>query len=403
MQRSSLSRYMWLCVASSDHTADPKAAANVAFGLNQTLNLSEAAQNHMQKCILKNKRLRASEALRGFCDSKIELPEDTSTANVTARLYNAQVVKETTTDFLDGLRVALGVDRPPLKKPRKRVEEPRHRSLHESHPNDEPKNMSDSGNHDAHGLDEGDQNDSNNLPDGQVVPSSEPISAGTERVTKKMKKRVVRNLRGSPTYSPYARSVSPTTSQAAAWGENQLAEKPTGRAFLPALTMGGYWSGSESGKDQDDLVDTNIAPRRNRRGQRARQQIWEKKYGRGARHLQGQNGQPNGKGQNKVNGGARDNRDAGWDVQRGAQDGDSKHSRYKPGRAGARPTTAGQRTGGVRPAGGTDVQVEKSAGHDSSMKDGGHLHPSWEAARKAKERRKAGSTETFAGSKIVFD
>ncbi|KAG5942555.1 hypothetical protein E4U53_007218 [Claviceps sorghi] len=52
-----------------------------------------------------------------------------------------------------------------------------------------------------------------------------------------------------------------------------------GSTFLPSL-MGGYISGSESASDIED------ARPKKRRGQRARQAIWEQKYGSSAKHLQ---------------------------------------------------------------------------------------------------------------------
>ncbi|QLL34267.1 hypothetical protein HG536_0G01260 [Torulaspora globosa] len=65
-----------------------------------------------------------------------------------------------------------------------------------------------------------------------------------------------------------------------------------GRARLPEL-MAGYYSGGDSDED-DDRVDDKVAreqistkeKRKNRRGQRARRKIWEKKYGRQAKHIQ---------------------------------------------------------------------------------------------------------------------
>ncbi|GAV27901.1 hypothetical protein PMKS-001369 [Pichia membranifaciens] len=55
---------------------------------------------------------------------------------------------------------------------------------------------------------------------------------------------------------------------------------------LPSLATG-YYSGGESEDEntKDSLVEELTKPRKNRRGQRARQKIWEKKYGSGAKHV----------------------------------------------------------------------------------------------------------------------
>jgi len=59
--------------------------------------------------------------------------------------------------------------------------------------------------------------------------------------------------------------------------------------FLPSLAAG-YISGSESDNDNADHEMAQFdgqsgVPRKNRRGQRARRQIWEQKYGQAAKHL----------------------------------------------------------------------------------------------------------------------
>ncbi|KAK0704122.1 BUD22-domain-containing protein [Apiosordaria backusii] len=141
-----------------------------------------------------------------------------------------------------------------------------------------------------------------------------------------------------------------------------------GSTFLPSL-MGGYISGSESASDVD------IAPtRKNRRGQRARQAIWEKKFKEQAKHLKEQ--------QNK--------RDAGWDLKRGAVDGDNK-----PWKKGIKNP--------FKATGANDLVVKKEEPpkKDRARDDLGTLHPSWEARRLAKEKEKL--TAPFQGKKITFD
>lgn len=142
--------------------------------------------------------------------------------------------------------------------------------------------------------------------------------------------------------------------------------------FLPSL-MGGYISGSESASDIED------AKPKKRRGQRARQAIWEQKYGSGAKHLS--------KPQN------RSGRDSGWDMRRGAVDGDGQGQRT-PWKKGIQNPMAKTSS---RPSG---VQGVSASAPVRKRDDEGTLHPSWEARKKAKESQKA---TAFAGSKVVFD
>lgn len=154
-------------------------------------------------------------------------------------------------------------------------------------------------------------------------------------------------------------------------------------AFLPSLTMGGYWSVSEEeASDLDADKSGAMAPRKNRRGQRARQQIWEKKFGSKAKHVQ-----KDGQG----------SRDVGWDPKRGATE-SSSGSGYRPGWARSKPKGPSEMA-----SGGNAVKVGPRKIKPGAAKKGEKpLHPSWEAAKKAKERKGA-NAPAFAGSKMVFD
>ncbi|KAI8963228.1 Bud-site selection protein [Daldinia sp. FL1419] len=162
-------------------------------------------------------------------------------------------------------------------------------------------------------------------------------------------------------------------------------------AFLPTL-MGGYISGSES-----EASDLDLAPaRKNRRGQRARQAIWEKKYKEKAKHVQKQ--------QEKAKAG----RDYGWDMRRGAV-GDEEGSN-KPWKKGIRnpfdnkhihPERQQQLQGGREQTGERDFAADKPKPKAVPKRDDtGPLHPSWAAAKKAKEE---GQKIEFQGRKVVFD
>ncbi|QYS95959.1 BUD22 domain-containing protein [Trichoderma simmonsii] len=144
--------------------------------------------------------------------------------------------------------------------------------------------------------------------------------------------------------------------------------------FLPTL-MGGYISGSESASDIE-------APPKKRRGQRARQAIWEKKYGANAKHLQ--------------KAATKGGRDAGWDMKRGAV---GPEDRGKPWKRGGRP--AGGDSRGYSQGRGGNIQEQNKPPPKPTKKDNeGPLHPSWEARKKAKEAQKS---VAFTGQKVVFD
>lgn len=144
---------------------------------------------------------------------------------------------------------------------------------------------------------------------------------------------------------------------------------------LPSL-MGGYISGSES-----DASDIDVAPaaRKNRRGQRARQAIWEKKFKDRAKHLS----------QEKAG------RDSGWDLKRGAVDGSAR----TPWKQGIK--TPFERRPEIRREEQEHAAPEPRRPRPPTKKDDeGPLHPSWEARKKAKE---AQQTAAFQGKKITFD
>jgi hypothetical protein len=142
--------------------------------------------------------------------------------------------------------------------------------------------------------------------------------------------------------------------------------------MLPSL-MGGYISGSES-----DASDIDVAPaaRKNRRGQRARQAIWEKKFKDRAKHLS----------QEKAG------RDSGWDLKRGAVDGSDR----MPWKKGIK-TPFEKRSDGRQEHAAPESRRPRPP---TKKDDEGPLHPSWEARKKAKE---AQQTAAFQGKKITFD
>ncbi|CAK7238146.1 hypothetical protein SEUCBS140593_010372 [Sporothrix eucalyptigena] len=182
-----------------------------------------------------------------------------------------------------------------------------------------------------------------------------------------------------------------------------------GNHFLPTL-MGGYISDGDDGDDDDrraKIADDEAAaermlggPRKNRRGQRARQAIWEKKYKLLAKHVLEGEKKEKTDGKKDKSGKAGKQRESGWDAKRGAVDANDA-PRWMRRKMGL--------TGRVGPAGGGasgkgTLAAAKAPGRkentNANAQVSGTLHPSWEAARMAKDKAQ---TAAFEGKKIVFD
>lgn len=177
---------------------------------------------------------------------------------------------------------------------------------------------------------------------------------------------------------PPQKAPKPTKSKA-----REPPKKSGGSTFLPTL-MGGYWSGSESSASdlEDDVIAAPI--RKNRPGQMARRAIWEKKFGERANHIKSGKGavaEKRGKG-----------KDDGWDAKRGAKGSGDRRGRGPGG---------GRGQSDFRQATGENaVAVEPRKRGMGKKDDMGVLHPSWEAAKKAKEAKR---TATFQGKKVTFN
>lgn len=157
---------------------------------------------------------------------------------------------------------------------------------------------------------------------------------------------------------------------------------PKSTTFLPSLSTG-YFSGSESAEGLSTDDDGRNEQRKNRMGQQARRALWEKKFGKNANHVKKQ----------------PLNRDEGWDARRGASASNERGRRGRGRGGGDMARGRDQARGGRRPIGSganSEVVVVKKAKPVSETP----LHPSWEAARKAKEQTKV---TAFQGKKVVFD
>lgn len=407
---------------------------------------------HLYKYLLKSKRISTSPAFLSELAVKLARKSENSdiaTANVTARLFNSNPVKTAMAGVLANIHRELGLaesERPPKRKRLRAVDYENQvlradneakstaggqraaaaggetTSNSDVDPQRQHRRLSVSNyktDSNSEGIDYGHYQSrlADSEDDEEAFSSAEESSKAVihngkaELHSKGYSLRTDANA-NIPQYHP-SKALSPSPSLSASQSPSPSAASHDARpsksistvkasseqtTFLPSL-IGGYWSGSESAPEEDDnLLGTK--PRKNRRGQQERRAIWEKKYGRGAKHLQRQS---------KA---LQQNRDEGWDARRGASDGRGSRSRgIGWARGGIRRggNTAGSRglkglasgangemMRGKRVIGRGGNGGEKPKSHDAS------LHPSWEAKKKAKE--KAGSNVvTFQGRKVVFD
>ncbi|KAL8716766.1 MAG: hypothetical protein Q9225_005933 [Loekoesia sp. 1 TL-2023] len=335
-------------------------------------------------------------------------PQDAAHTNTQARLFNSQPVKKALNDCMGDIRASIGLDDAQGGK-RKRMR----KTGYQSQP---PENGNGKNSKKIHGdsfrldddptskasftdgarLQENDQASSSDegidyeVYNTRLVGSSDDSFDGFSEVPEPEELHTISrkvtpgNLSLSPSLDS---SESAMLSKHPLLGSTRALEKPTTNAkatrFLPSLMMGGYWSGSEP--RSDDEGNLNELQRKNRRGQRERRLIAEKKYGQNANHLKKQK---NG-----------NDRDRGWDARRGAQASNGRGNRGR-GRGGTiRVSQAARSTkkGAASSSGANSDPIGTRRTVGKGKPAGGPLHPSWQAAKSAKEK-----SATFQGKKVLF-
>ncbi|KAI9883887.1 MAG: hypothetical protein M1823_004327 [Watsoniomyces obsoletus] len=373
------------------------------------IDASVAAEIHIRKTISRAKDLAASPVFLRYLSAEAPpVGSDGSTQdgmlvarnNVTARLYNAKIVKREVTLLLRNVRRALDIpmgddDREEFNKAMA-ARKGREGQAEESREDDisvsggsfwvgseaelqeidrsKTKPTKEKSEHDKRKLSSGKRNaagassHSDLENDHLQLPSK--IANGTGIALSDSESDVA-----VPT-PPKGRSTGRKTRASERDGKGDGKKTTSANStFLPTLMAGGYWSGSESAEDLEELQ-----PRKNRRGQRARQAIWELKYGRNANHLK-----------SDTRGGDRDSRRDARD-----QNGAGRQQRGIGPRAAPRGGIQSPRDYATGP---NAVVMSRSEAADKPEKER-PLHPSWEAARQAKAQKQAAS---FTGKKIVFD
>ncbi|KAK6086710.1 NADH-ubiquinone oxidoreductase 30.4 kDa subunit [Seiridium cupressi] len=462
--------------AKRQREADPEKAARLEreIAVLKSIDLHQAARQHLFSSLLKIKGIAESPKLPESIKPipKPELSEDERTAlhNVTSALCNRKQVKEVIDEAIMGTCIALRVPMPEKKGKGKgkggRKEQEEQADDVQKKPvkekttgNTKPMSGSDAEDSDqswdGFGSDVGDdfkelagsdaEEKAFSRYDGMLGSSSDDEELGNASGSDAEDSRA-RSIRGPSDYFSGSsadegsdgdseeeeeenghshgeedgesdeNAVSPPPKKIKSRAARQPTVSSGNSTFLPSL-MGGYISGSES-----EASDIDIAPsaKKNRRGQRARQAIWEKKFKKEANHVKKQN--------------EKAIRDQGWDMKKGAvgdedsgpwkkgirnpfekkpapegvhpdrqvnfnQRGEQQQQRapssFQKGRAPSnfrreQPTREFQRD-----------EVPRPAPRPKPKKDDeGPLHASWEAAKKAKE---AAQKVSFQGKKITFD
>ncbi|KAI9878135.1 MAG: hypothetical protein M1830_001781 [Pleopsidium flavum] len=367
------------------------------------LDLSVVAETHLHKTLLKSKSIASAPALPQQIAPSIERagdPSDAARTNVMARLYNAIPIKTAMPEIMGRIRTVLGpadAETRSIKKARTdsnglgiyRSDVPSEQLCasasrktpstlgHRAASSSSPDWTGFSG--EDHSIINPDIDPEMNLStyDARLAASSDSDSEGNvpiEAYTNDSRNM----LHPSPADISLSRSPSISSSSAPPPSKvhrPKVASSAANSTFIPSL-MGGYWSGSETA-EEDDITEGQ--PRKNRMGQQARRQLWEKKYGRKANHVKGTN------------------RDQDWDLRKGARNSDDRGKRGR-GRGLDRASGHGRGTrdeGHVSGANSNPIIPRTKV-----KKEEGPLHPSWEAARKAKEQKK---NVAFQGKRVVFD
>jgi hypothetical protein len=358
------------------------------YAVLKSLNMEKVAEQHVRRTIAKVKSIKDHEAIPQSAREIEKGSQDPATLNVLARLYKIPAVRKEVDATIDDLKaIVMGTVKAAEKS------EPKKARVQDSDGDEDMADDDDDGD-DAFSAfnariaapSSGEEDNSEGEISGDERPPSIGSSAGLHDPEDDL------NFGGdSDDESDFAgfsssgsnQRLAPPSDMSGSDSDSDtisiprpkpkrktLETKPTtASAFIPALSHAAYVSGSES--EASDL-DAEIAPRKNRRGQRARQKIAEAKFGAAAKHVQ------------------KAARDKGWDPKRGAIGDEGAR------RGGRGPVMSGEN---AMPLGGRKVEKKKGERDDK-----GELHPSWQAAKAVKESKKLVIDLKGAGAKkVVFD
>jgi hypothetical protein len=384
---------------------------NAEYDVLKALNLEQLADQHLRKTLARVTSLKNAAPLQEYIAGIREMPHDTNTLNVTARIFKTPAVKKTVDGLVAELKGILGVGggeekaqderKEEAKKPEKEAKKTKGEKSEDTDMKNGDGEEDDpymafsariaapsSGEDDSEASVSGDErppsigdSEDEHEPeddleaDGTSSDSEEEDSDAESDIPLELYKSLYpRSDVSSPASDPDSESDSESAPIPRTKAPKAVDLKSGTSAFIPALSHAAYYSNSES-----EASDIDEAPRKNRRGQRARQKIAEAKFGATAKHLE-KAAQQNVK----------------WDPKRGAV---SSQKRDKRGREPA------QSGGNAEPLGGFRKEDKKDK-MKRERDDKGELHPSWQAAKLVKESKKLVISKDGAGAlgkKVVFD
>jgi hypothetical protein len=335
------------------------------------LELEKVADQHLRKTVGKVKSLKDQDALKTYVEGLEKGSTEPATLNVLARLYKVAAVKKVVDNTIEQLKgIFAPSDAATQGQKDKKDTKKRKQAADEDEEmvdvSDEEGDPFEAFNSRIAAPSSGEEGSEGSVSDDERPPSigdsesdhdpEDDLEAGSESEEADEFQGFSGEEDASDDDIATDRQIAPPSKADAA--------PPTSSAFIPSFSHAAYVAGSDS--EASDL-SADFAPRKNRRGQRARQKIAEAKFGAKAKHLE------------------KADRNKGWDPKRGAVSTEKRG--YGPQQSGENAIPLGKKK----------VEAKK-------RDDKGVLHPSWQAAKLAKEKKaikidvKAGQ-----GNKVVFD
>ncbi|KAK5029198.1 hypothetical protein LTR13_008735 [Exophiala sideris] len=353
------------------------------------INVGRTARISLVKHLVKAKRIREHPAFIQVygLDPKLEAPKSVAEGNVIGRLFNSAPVKHVMPGIMKNIYEVLGIPQAsssnPVKKESHNLGDSRKRgSLKDD--DDAFDGFSADGSLGGNSTSDSEMDDLiGDYAEDRLAFSDDETDDDTTSDRANGAGQLKDSLRAAARIPSISPSPSPSLSPDADERPQKALKsvKPvTKTSFLPSLSLGGYYSGSDPDEPEVHHHGPPLPkPRKNRRGQRARQRLAEMKHGKHANHIANQKEQLR--------------RDDGWDPKRGAVGNtDNPRSRF-----GARDGKGGQKTADAVAVSGGRPSKPKSNRRD----DQGSLHPSWEAAKKRKMQDQP--QVSFTGKKITFE